>query len=133
MFLLTGVARYLFVPMAEAVVFAMLASYLLSRTLVPTMAKYLLKAHAEERSHAPSKNPLVLFQAWFERGFERIRTGYRGLLVACVRHRRVFAGSFLAVCVLFLWALPLAGTRLFPIRGQWRIHTASSCPDRYAH
>src|SRR6266851_8799756 len=66
MFLLTGVARYLFVPMAEAVVFAMLASYVLSRTLIPTMAKYLLKAHAEEGSHAPSKNPLVLFQAWFE-------------------------------------------------------------------
>src|ERR1700720_4014098 len=97
MFLLTGVARYLFVPMAEAVVFAMLASYLLSRTLIPTMAKYLLKAHAEEGSHAPSKNPLVLFQAWFERSFERIRTAYRGLLEACVRHRRVFAGSFLAV------------------------------------
>jgi multidrug efflux pump subunit AcrB len=72
MFLLTGVARYLFVPMAEAVVFAMLASYLLSRTLVPTMAKYLLKAHAEEGPHAPSKNPLVLFQASFERSFERI-------------------------------------------------------------
>src|SRR5467141_5212566 len=88
MFLLTGVARYLFVPMAEAVVFAMLASYLLSRTLVPTMAKYLLKAHAEEGAHAPSKNPLVRFQVWFEHTFERIRTGYRGLLVACVRHRR---------------------------------------------
>src|SRR6202030_1182231 len=100
MFLLTGVARYLFVPMAEAVVFAMLASYLLSRTLVPTMAKYLLKAHAGEDSHAPSKNPLVRFQAWFERSFERIRTRYRGLLVACVRHRLVFAGSFLAACVL---------------------------------
>src|SRR5260221_352993 len=74
MFLLTGVARYLFVPMAEAVVFAMLASYLLSRTLIPTMAKYLLQAHAGEGSHASSKNPLVMFQAWFERSFERIRT-----------------------------------------------------------
>ncbi len=124
MFLLTGVARYLFVPMAEAVVFAMLASYLLSRTLVPTMAKYLLKAHAEERSHAPSKNPLVLFQAWFERGFERIRTGYRGLLVACVRHRRVFAGSFLAVCVLSFGLYPWLGQDFFPSvdSGEFTLH-----------
>jgi CzcA family heavy metal efflux pump len=124
MFLLTGVARYLFVPMAEAVVFAMLASYLLSRTLVPTMAKYLLKAHAEEGSHAPSKNPLVLFQAWFERSFERIRTAYRGLLVACVRHRRVFAGSFLAACVLSFGLYPWLGQDFFPSvdSGEFTLH-----------
>jgi len=124
MFLLTGVARYLFVPMAEAVVFAMLASYLLSRTLVPTMAKYLLKAHAEEGPHAPSKNPLVLFQAWFERGFERIRTGYRGLLVACVRRRRVFASSFLAVCVLSFGLYPWLGQDFFPSvdSGEFTLH-----------
>jgi CzcA family heavy metal efflux pump len=126
MFLLTGVARYLFVPMAEAVVFAMLASYLLSRTLVPTMAKYLLKAHAGEGSHtsAPSKNPLVLFQAWFERGFERIRTGYRGLLEACVRHRRVFAGSFLATCVLSFGLYPWLGQDFFPSvdSGEFTLH-----------
>src|SRR6266403_2274685 len=126
MFLLTGVARYLFVPMAEAVVFAMLASYLLSRTLVPTMAKYLLKAHAGEGSHtsAPSKNPLVLFQAWFERGFERIRTGYRGLLEACVRHRRVFAGSFLAACVLSFGLYPWLGQDFFPSvdSGEFTLH-----------
>ena len=73
MFLLSGVARYLFVPMAEAVVFAMLASYLLSRTLVPTMAKYLLQEHDDaetQRKHA-SRNPFVAFQLGFERGFER--------------------------------------------------------------
>jgi CzcA family heavy metal efflux pump len=124
MFLLTGVARYLFVPMAEAVVFAMLASYLLSRTLVPTMAKYLLKAHAEEGSHAPSKNPLVLFQAWFERNFERIRTAYRGLLVACVRHRRIFAGSFLAVCALSFGLYPWLGQDFFPSvdSGEFTLH-----------
>jgi CzcA family heavy metal efflux pump len=124
MFLLTGVARYLFVPMAEAVVFAMLASYLLSRTLVPTLAKYLLKAHAGEGSHAPSKNPLVLFQAWFERGFERIRTAYRGLLVACVRHRRVFAGSFLAACVLSFGLYPWLGQDFFPSvdSGEFTLH-----------
>jgi CzcA family heavy metal efflux pump len=124
MFLLTGVARYLFVPMAEAVVFAMLASYLLSRTLVPTMAKYLLKAHAEEGSHAPSKNPLVLFQAWFERGFERIRTAYRGLLVACVRHRRLFAGSFLVACTLSFGLYPWLGQDFFPSvdSGEFTLH-----------
>jgi len=124
MFLLTGVARYLFVPMAEAVVFAMLASYLLSRTLVPTMAKYLLKAHAEEGSHAPSKNPLVLFQAWFERSFERIRTAYRGLLVACVRHRRLFAGSFLAACALSFGLYPWLGQDFFPSvdSGEFTLH-----------
>src|SRR5712672_3103640 len=124
MFLLTGVARYLFVPMAEAVVFAMLASYLLSRTLVPTMAKYLLKAHAGEGSHASSKNPLVRFQGWFERSFERIRTGYRGLLVACVRHRRVFAGSFLAACVLSFGLYPWLGQDFFPSvdSGEFTLH-----------
>ena len=75
MFLLSGVARYLFVPMAEAVVFAMLASYLLSRTLVPTMAKYLLKEHDEAetlRKHR-SRNPFVMFQIGFERGFDLMR------------------------------------------------------------
>jgi CzcA family heavy metal efflux pump len=124
MFLLTGVARYLFVPMAEAVVFAMLASYLLSRTLVPTMAKYLLRAHAEEGSNTPSRNPLVLFQAWFERGFERIRNGYRGLLVACVRHRRVFAGSFLAACALSFGLYPWLGQDFFPSvdSGEFTLH-----------
>jgi len=124
MFLLTGVARYLFVPMAEAVVFAMLASYLLSRTLVPTMAKYLLKAHAEEGPPAPSKNPLVLFQARFERNFERIRTAYRGLLVACVRHRRIFAGSFLAMCVLSFGLYPWLGQDFFPSvdSGEFTLH-----------
>jgi CzcA family heavy metal efflux pump len=124
MFLLTGVARYLFVPMAEAVVFAMLASYLLSRTLVPTMAKYLLKAHVEEGSHVPSKNPLVRFQVWFEHTFERIRNGYRGLLVACVRHRRVFAGLFLAACVLSFGLYPWLGQDFFPSvdSGEFTLH-----------
>jgi len=74
MFLLSGVARYLFVPLAEAVVFAMLASYILSRTLVPTLAMYLLKA--KQHGRAASRNPLVRFQLVFERGFERLRNAY---------------------------------------------------------
>ena len=80
MFYLPGVAGFLFVPMALAVVFAMIASFILSRTLVPTMAMYLLRAQAHHQEggapRAPSRNPLVRFQRWFERGFERLRDGY---------------------------------------------------------
>jgi len=88
MFLLSGVARYLFVPLAEAVVFAMLASYILSRTLVPTLAMYLLKAKQHDR--AASRNPLVRFQLAFERGFEGLRNAYHSLLASLV-HRRLFS------------------------------------------
>src|SRR6202050_4445429 len=80
MFLLSGVARYLFVPLAEAVVFAMLASYFLSRTIVPTMAKYLLRGERREAGHAPSRNPLVRLQKRFEEAFEKFRVSYRGLV-----------------------------------------------------
>ena len=85
MFFLQGVARFLFVPMAEAVMFAMIWSFILSRTLVPTMAKYLLKPHvhhAEGEGPPPSRNPLVRFQRGFEARFERFRAGYRDLLCA---------------------------------------------------
>src|SRR6202044_997822 len=75
MFLLAGIAKYLFVPMAEAVVFAMLASYLLSRTLIPTLAMYWLKKH-EEHPTAHARGPLARFQAGFERGFARMRERY---------------------------------------------------------
>src|SRR5260370_11760713 len=82
MFFLTGVARFLFVPMAEAVMFAMLWSFILSRTLVPTMAKYLLQPHVHHAGGEapPTRNPLVWFQRGFEARFERIRGGYRDLL-----------------------------------------------------
>src|SRR5262249_45938995 len=89
MFLLSGVARYLFLPLAKAVVFAMLASYVLSRTIVPTMAKYLLRHQKAVEGNASSRNPLVRFQRWFEAGFERfrgqtMRSSYLGLLVGLV-------------------------------------------------
>ncbi len=84
MFFLSGVARYLFVPLAEAVVFAMLASYVLSRTLVPTLAMYLLKAH--DHHVAPSNNILARFQRGFERTFERVRSSYQDLLGPPRRH-----------------------------------------------
>src|SRR5437879_7526935 len=80
MFFLTGVARFLFVPMAEAVMFAMAWSFILSRTLVPTMAKYLLQPHVHHaKGEEPplSRNPLVRFQRGFDAGFERIRSDYR--------------------------------------------------------
>ncbi len=82
MFFLDGVARFLFVPMAEAVMFAMICSFILSRTLVPTMAKYLLQphaAHGEGMARPRSRNPLVLLQRAFEAGFDRVRLGYRDL------------------------------------------------------
>src|SRR6266513_3736871 len=96
MFFLGGVARYLFVPLAEAVIFAMLASYLLSRTLVPTIARYLLSPPVE--GTLPSRNPLARAQQAFERGFERIRLGYRRLLTVLVARRVVFIPVFLAIC-----------------------------------
>src|SRR5260370_35169637 len=89
MFLLSGVGRYLFVPLAEAVVFAMLASYFLSRPIVPTMAKYLLRGDKHEAS-APSRNPLVRLQKRFEEAFERFRHSYPTLLEICLHHRRAF-------------------------------------------
>ncbi|HYL12327.1 MAG TPA: efflux RND transporter permease subunit [Terriglobales bacterium] len=127
MFFLTGVARYLFVPMAEAVVFAMLASYLLSRTLVPTMAKYLLRGHEEEASHLPkaSRNPLVRMQIRFEEEFERFREKYRELLERCLHQRRVFLVSFFAVCIVSLiFFIPWLGEDFFPHvdSGQFKLH-----------
>src|SRR5580698_2241561 len=100
MFFLAGVARYLFVPLAEAVCFAMMASYLLSRTLVPTMAKYLLRGHeAETLAANQSRNPLVAMQIKFEEAFERFREGYHGLLERCLHHERAFLFIFLGTCL----------------------------------
>jgi CzcA family heavy metal efflux pump len=126
MFFLTGVARYLFVPLAEAVVFAMLASYLLSRTLVPTMAKYLLRGHeAETLAASQSRNPLVAMQIKFEEAFERFREGYHGLLERCLHHKRAFLLIFLGGClasVVFL--VPWLGQDFFPAvdAGQFKLH-----------
>ena len=126
MFLLSGVARYLFVPLAEAVVFAMLASYFLSRTIVPTMAKYLLRADkTKEARDAPSRNPLVRLQKRFEQAFERFRQSYRRLLEICLHHRRVFLISFFASCLASLVILiPWLGRDFFPSvdAGSFKLH-----------
>src|SRR4051795_1052421 len=124
MFFLTGVARYLFVPMAEAVVFAMLASYVLSRTLVPTMAKSLLHAHEPHGTGAASRNPFVIVQRAIDRGFMRLRDGYRGLLQQAVDSRRVFALLFFAGCLVSLALVRWVGEDFFPAvdSGQFKLH-----------
>src|ERR1700738_1008655 len=117
MFFLTGVARFLFVPMAEAVMFAMIWSFLLSRTLVPTMAKFLLQPHvhhAEGEGPPPSRNPLVRFQRGFEARFERVRSGYRDLLSLAMQRRQIFAIGFLGFVAVSFLLVPFLGRNFFP-------------------
>ena len=130
MFLLGGVARYLFVPLAEAVIFAMLASYLLSRTLVPTMARYLLAPPVD--GAAPSRNLLARGQQAFERGFERVRLAYRRLLTTLVGRRLVFIPMFLAVCLSAFLLAPQLGENFFPDTdsGQFSLHLRAQTGTR---
>ncbi|HTI72835.1 MAG TPA: efflux RND transporter permease subunit [Candidatus Limnocylindria bacterium] len=152
MFFLTGVAKFLFVPLAEAVVFAMLSSYVLSRTLIPTLVQYFYKnvhediaRHEREAEadahHAPGNahvaghpapkgffqrliSPLVALQAAFERGFRHMRDGYRSLLVQILDQKWICGGTFLAFCLgSFLLVLQL-GEDFFPQvdAGQFRLH-----------
>jgi len=130
MFFLGGVSKYLFVPLAEAVVFAMLASYMLSRTLVPTMAMYLLKPHDE---HAPlSQNPLAKFQRAFERVFETVRSAYEGLLTRLVAVRKLFIPVFLGCCLLTLLLVPFLGQNFFPStdNGAFILHVRAKSGTR---
>ena len=135
MFLLSGVARYLFVPLAEAVVFAMLASYLLSRTVVPTMARYMLKEHddAEIERRKNSRNPLVQFQLGFEAGFEKLRNGYSRILMLCVDNAGLFLILFLAATITSVFGLtPFLGQDFFPSvdSGQFKIHVRAHTGTR---
>ena len=129
MFFLSGVARFLFVPMAESVIFAMIFSFLLSRTLVPTMAKYLLHMHVERAGGADgepprSKNPLVRFQHGFEERFTRMRAGYHGLLALAIEHRRLFVAGFMVFIALSFLLAPFLGRNFFPQvdGGQMLLH-----------
>ncbi len=128
MFFLTGVARYLFVPLAEAVTFAMLASYLLSRTLVPTMAKYLLSARTEgetEHAGADRRGFFARFQHSFEEKFEKARVAYRRALDACLRRSGAFIVAFFAVCIgSIVLLVPWLGRDFFPSvdSGQMKLH-----------
>src|SRR5271156_3174766 len=133
MFFLGGVARYLFVPLGEAVCFAMLASYVLSRTVVPTMAKYLLKPHEESQSTHVSRNPLVRFQLAFERYFEKLRNWYHGLLSLCLEYRVAFLLSIAAFWIGSLVLLyPWLGQDFFPSvdGGQFKLHVRAHTGTR---
>jgi multidrug efflux pump subunit AcrB len=147
MFFLNGVAHYLFVPMAEAVVFAMIASFFLSRTLVPTMAAYLLRQHsidghasgetlqmAQPEHHSPSKsrNPLIRFQQGFERCFAHIRDVYYSLLVLAIESRRLFVIGFMGIVLVSFALVPWLGRDFFPSvdAGQIKMHVRGQIGTR---
>jgi multidrug efflux pump subunit AcrB len=135
MFFLGGVAKYLFVPLAEAVVFAMLASYFLSRTVVPTMAKFLLVEHdpEEQERKRESRNPFIRFQLAFEHRFEQLRSFYHGLLGLAVAHSTVFLILFLVFCVgSFALLYPWLGQDFFPSvdAGQFKLHVRARTGTR---
>ena len=125
MFLLSGVARYLFVPMAEAVVFAMCASYFFSRTLIPTLAMYLMRAPSKAGDSAQRrKNVFARFQVRFEQRFEALRNRYRSVLQRAIANRRRFLPIYLALCLASLALIPFAGRDFFPAvdTGEIRLH-----------
>jgi len=139
MFFLTGVARFLFVPMAMAVMSAMTCSFILSRTLVPTMANYLLRAHSPHTDKhgldgalPPSRNPLVRFQRGFERRFERLRLGYRELLTLAFAHRTAAIIGIMAFVVASFALAPMLGRDFFPQvdSGQILMHVRAQVGTR---
>ena len=139
MFFLTGVQKYMFVPLAEAVIFAMISSFILSRTLVPTLAKYLLRAHIqthhEDGQHAAppaSKNPLVRFQRGFESVFSRVRETYKQLLLLALANRRPFIIGFLGFVLASFALLPWLGRNFFPVvdAGQIKMHIRAQTGTR---
>jgi multidrug efflux pump subunit AcrB len=127
MFFLTGVARHLFIPLAEAVSFAMLASYMLSRTLVPTMARYLLRGHEHDAQNLEAEAQghfLARMQVKFEHSFEKLREKYRGVLAGCLDRRALFAVLVLAAALASFMLVPWIGQDFFPSvdSGQFSIH-----------
>jgi CzcA family heavy metal efflux pump len=135
MFFLTGVQKYLFVPLAEAVIFAMIASFILSRTLVPTLAKYLLRAHVQHEEghhHPPSSNPLVRFQQGFERMFTLTRDKYKWLLLVALSNRPRFIAGFLAFVLLSFGLVPWLGRNFFPVvdAGEIKLHIRAQTGTR---
>jgi len=138
MFLLEGVAHYLFVPLAEAVVFAMLASYIISRTLVPTLVMWFyrnvqLHGEHEDDSHAPVwMRPMIRMQRGFENGFARFRESYRLVLVACLAWRRPFILIFLGLCAGSWLLVTQLGQDFFPSvdAGQFLLHVRARTGTR---
>jgi multidrug efflux pump subunit AcrB len=134
MFFLTGVARYLFVPLAEAVVFALLASYFFSRTLVPTLVMYLMKKEAKYQHPEQEQTHGVFARIHhaFETGFDALRRSYSNLLQLCLDHRKLFAGCFLAFCLASLALVVRLGQDFFPAvdAGQLRLHLRAKTGTR---
>lgn len=133
MFFLGGVAQYLFAPLAEAVIFAMLASYILSRTLVATLANYMLKKHAGENEAQQTTNPFIRFHQTFEKRFEQFRQYYHGLLVRALDHRKSFIIYFLAfILASILLLAPWLGSDFFPTvdAGQIKLHVRAPTGTR---
>ncbi len=137
MFFLTGVARFLFAPLAEAVVFAVLASYALSRTLVPTLVMWFErnvnhKEHTNAAQVSTWIRPLVIFQGGFERRFDRFRQSYQKLLGTIFDHRLLFAALFLAFCVCSWLLVPFLGQDFFPSvdAGTFRLHVRAHSGTR---
>jgi len=130
LFTLSGVAGWLFMPMAEAIIFAMIASFILSRTLVPTMAKFLLAGHVVPHQHGHAVHedkpvgPLGRFQKGFERGFTTFRESYSGSLTRAVANRGRFVGVFMGISVLSLVLFAVEGRDFFPEikSGQLQMH-----------
>ena len=133
MFLLSGVARYLFLPLAEAVIFALAASFILGTTLVPTMAKFLLK-HTPHVTGEPkrSRNPLVRFQLGFEAVFAAIRQRYFNMLRFAVGHPVSFIIGFMTVILVSLGLAPFLGQNFFPLvdAGQIKLHVRAQTGTR---
>ena len=129
MFLLAGVSKFLFVPLAEAVMFAMLASYFFSRTIVPTMALYLLKSGDH---NSGSRNLFSRIQPAFQRGFERLRLSYQLLLTTAVHRRAIFIPAFLLVCLSVFLLAPWLGQNFFPDsdNGQFILHVRAQSGTR---
>ena len=137
MFLLGGVAGYLFRPFAEAVVFALLASFILSRTLVPTMANYLLRRHVvhgpgDQDASRRSRNPLKRFQEGFDHQFEHIRGRYRSLLALALSRPKTFIAGFFACVLLSFGLAPFLGENFFPTvdSGQILMHVRAPTGTR---
>jgi multidrug efflux pump subunit AcrB len=135
MFSLSGVARYLFVPLAEAVMFAVISSYVLSRTLVPTMIMW-FERRRRERAAAPHVpfwvRPLVALQQGFEKAFDRFREAYANLLGTVLGHRAAFTAGFLSFCVATWLLVPFLGQNFFPAvdAGTFRLHVRAPTATR---
>ena len=137
MFSLAGVARYLFVPLAEAVMFAVISSYVLSRTLVPTMIMYFERHHHKQATGQEKRNafwvrPLVALQQHFEKAFDRFRDVYANLLGTVLEHRAAFAVGFLSFCVASWLLVPFLGQNFFPAvdAGTFRLHVRAATGTR---